>query len=711
MSSSQRWAVQGVAGSIAAGCVVVAILGLGLGSSLELVVLGLIVGTLIGQTALAAAWNALGPLSLKRRLPLSLAWVASLLVAITISYAWTGSAVPLLAAAAAFAGILVTPWLLVQLGLSYFVFARGWRLRNRTDAIPDVKLARNGVPPLLLLVAAIGALLIAGWATISYFVSEKIYGTPREITVQLLVAVPTLLLTVALVLGVLLPRGAVLATTAIVMLWTAATAGVMSILQVIENSIGPPGSTWVLAVTNGTIAAWICIVGFFLRLGGYSLGTTKAPVRTAVAMRFWPRFSLRTLLIAVTVLGVALGYVGTLLVRVRHQRQVVASIEAAGGKVIYDYQFLMEAELDYTLNPDDSKQWINSNSDGKRVRYRRDAQGRTIEKQVETPPGPRVARRLLGEDIFAYVEGVSFFWQGDSVGQVDPRQLLELPRLKVVVPTASQVNDEWLQTLAQVPQLRCLHLAGGTKGIATKDGLARLQSARQLESLHLSGEWVQDETVAGISRLKQLKALGFGHVPNLSSQAFAYVNELTELRELALVGARKIDDQHTVHLAKLTNLRSLWLRDTSVSDKTLAHVSSLTQLECLDVSQTNVGDTGVECLIGLSKLKRLNLSRTNVGDAGLESIAKLRRLQVLDLAGTKITDAGMRSISQLDHVKSLDLYPSTVTDARLIQLKSLKELQTLDIGPHITKEAADELRSALPQCKIRLFDASGLSVN
>lgn len=437
-----------------------------------------------------------------------------------------------------------------------------------------------------------------------------------------------------------------------------------------------------------------------------SMNATPPMPLPAPKRRWLPRFGLRTLLVVMGALGIGLAYFGNLLRRAQHQRRVVAKIEAAGGKAIYNYEFGMAESLNYASGPDNSI-WIYGTSDGRNYRNRQDSEGMIVEKQVETPPGPWFIRRVLGDDTFAYVEGVNFWGEFDSPGKVDPRVLLELPRLKVVAPFASQVNDEWLHCIAQVPQLRCLNLAGGTQGTATRDGLASLRTAKQLEALGLSGEWLQDETVTGVAHLRQLKSLSFAAVPNVSSALFSNLDELTELRELSIIRAKSIDDQGSDRLRRLHNLRTLWLLDTSISDATLAHVKGLTQLEWLQLDGTNVGDPGMEFVAALPKLKHLHLGRTNVGDAGVESLSGLSQLRNLDLGGTKITDAGLSAIARLAQLEQLELWPTSITDSGLQHLHSLNNLKELTIGPHVTQEGADELRKALPQCKVRRVDASG----
>src|SRR5438132_11733899 len=65
-----------------------------------------------------------------------------------------------------------------------------------------------------------------------------------------------------------------------------------------------------------------------------------------------PRFGLRTLLILVALFGAGFGYLGHLYRRVQHQRQIVAKIQEAGGRVRYDYHLGMGKDFDPNFNTD-----------------------------------------------------------------------------------------------------------------------------------------------------------------------------------------------------------------------------------------------------------------------------------------------------------------------------------------------------------------------
>jgi hypothetical protein len=437
-----------------------------------------------------------------------------------------------------------------------------------------------------------------------------------------------------------------------------------------------------------------------------SATSPDATPSAAPPKRRFLRFSLRTFVIVVALLGVGFGLAGNFWRRVQQQRAIVAQIEAAGGSVSYNYEFGMGTELDEQVDGDVSiggKDSYDTTEEGlhKRVRVR-DGVERV---DFENPPGPKFIRALLGNDVFADVEGVSFFRfsfgeQRRPTRDFDPDLLTRLPKLKVVWLHCEQVNDDYLSVVARLPELRMLSLTGEDAGAATAEGIAQLRSARRLRSLLIAGDWMRDDAVTGVAELRGLKSLGMNHSTHLTSEVFANLEELTELRQLSLFGCAGVDDSGTETLKRLTNLRVLSLNRTQITDATLMHIRDLHQLESLRLGQTNVTDAGMESIAHLARLKSLDLYDTEVTDNGLESLVELKELRLLGLGGTKVTNAGLATLGRMPQLQILYLGDTEVTDEGLVHLRSLTKLEHLSIGPHISKEAADEFQAALPGCKV-----------
>src|SRR5207237_863821 len=89
---------------------------------------------------------------------------------------------------------------------------------------------------------------------------------------------------------------------------------------------------------------------------------------------------------------------------------------------------------------------------------------------------------------------------------------------------------------------------------------------------------------------------------------------------------------------------------------------------------------GLRELARLSNLVTLNLAKTKVTDAGLKEVLRFKRLAVLDLSGTQVTDLGLKDIAAIKSLTSLRLDGSKVTDAGLKELSGLKHLVTISLG-------------------------------
>ena len=73
----------------------------------------------------------------------------------------------------------------------------------------------------------------------------------------------------------------------------------------------------------------------------------------------------------------------------------------------------------------------------------------------------------------------------------------------------------------------------------------------------------------------------------------------------------------------------------------------MTNLTSLSLSGTQVTDSGLSNLKGLTKLSRLSLGKTQVTDAGLVHLKGLTNLTWLDLEGTRVSDAGLAQLTVL----------------------------------------------------------------
>ena len=81
-----------------------------------------------------------------------------------------------------------------------------------------------------------------------------------------------------------------------------------------------------------------------------------------------------------------------------------------------------------------------------------------------------------------------------------------------------------------------------------------------------------------------------------------------------------------------------------------------------------VTDAGLKEVAKLKQLKGLYLEGTDITDAGLKEVAKLKQLNFLALNLTLITDAGLKEVAKLKQLRFVNLEDTKVTKAGVDQL-------------------------------------------
>jgi len=215
--------------------------------------------------------------------------------------------------------------------------------------------------------------------------------------------------------------------------------------------------------------------------------------------RRWYQYSLRTLLIGVTLTGCGFGWFGAKLRSARLQRLAVERLESCNQTVVYDYE---------TRGPD--VLW-----------YREDI------RPAAEPPGPAWLRSRLGKDFFATVVEIKLgtFWAQRDVFDLDVwQQFPELKRLGLYGP--SFANDQALRQLPELPQVEELCI-----GASSDEGLQFLKKFPKLRSLVIEQARVSRaavENIAGLHGLEELSVYYF------ADSNLKYVARLPNLRLLNL---------------------------------------------------------------------------------------------------------------------------------------------------------------------------------
>ncbi|QDU21708.1 Serine/threonine-protein kinase StkP [Urbifossiella limnaea] len=241
--------------------------------------------------------------------------------------------------------------------------------------------------------------------------------------------------------------------------------------------------------------------------------------------------------------------------------------------------------------------------------------------------------------------------------------------------------------------LRRLGLLTGTAVKLLPDELSAVVE-RELH-VAVSGNWRMNREVKPFARWKLVTKLPAkvkvraGEVYKLdimrsakdaNVQGLATLVDVEALNELDLTGCKRLTNDGFALAAKLTQVRTLLLPQSSATDATLKLFTMLPQLETLDIEETTVTDAGLAHVRAMRTLVDLRLGGSDIGDAGLVWLSPLPHLQTLGLDQLPITDAGLSTLTGLSRLEALGLPGTNISDDGMIHLLKLSELWFLDLG-------------------------------
>jgi len=182
--------------------------------------------------------------------------------------------------------------------------------------------------------------------------------------------------------------------------------------------------------------------------------------------RRWFRYSMRTMLVVVTVLCVLLALV---IVPAERQRRTVQKIRALGSasKAVYDYEY------------EGRRGW------GAELR------------------GPEWLRRWIGVDYFQHV--VSVHLQLSPGGEVTPDDLSNLSGLRHLAVYGMPITDDGLHKLARLRNLESLSF--GDSSEITDRGLEHLSSLTELTHLFVASNQITGEGLRPFAAPGKLESL------------------------------------------------------------------------------------------------------------------------------------------------------------------------------------------------------------
>ncbi|XP_038061497.1 uncharacterized protein LOC119732159 isoform X2 [Patiria miniata] len=277
--------------------------------------------------------------------------------------------------------------------------------------------------------------------------------------------------------------------------------------------------------------------------------------------------------------------------------------------------------------------------------------------------------------------------QGDVEEAPSPQRAAAAALSRLAAAALSQAQSPTSPTDKPITALQDLCLRCVSKRI---EGRTR-QPVTMLEALppHLASRLVEELKKAGVLRPKTLNLFLPCHLQYLTLDCYKYTtNELLQaarlhvhISRLSLSACPLLTDQAFLSINSLKKLQYLNVSNNKqLTDGILYSIKDLSNLVTLALEETSVSDEGVKVLASspsMSQLTHLSLNRTNVSDSMLPFLTVFTNLRSLGLEQTKVSQ--LDGIEALVSLRSLNIARNRITLQALDRLSRLPELTALNV--------------------------------
>jgi hypothetical protein len=310
------------------------------------------------------------------------------------------------------------------------------------------------------------------------------------------------------------------------------------------------------------------------------------------------QYSLRTLMLVVTVVAIFMGWVAKKRRESALQEAAFDAIVAAGGFI---------AGVDFV--PFDTL------------------------ADVECPIErfPNWWERLLGHRRF--VVGTFAGSSRESLPYL--RNFPAIKRLSIKSPGLSEDDLNQIECLQEL----CL-LTIDSPSVAHA-GYRKLAAHKKLNDITLEGCTLTDDDLFLFRDHDNMTS--FACRGPITDTGIKHIAHWTHLQSLNIDDCKLSGDGIAV-IAHLTQLKYLNLNGAQVRDADLDHLLQLRKLRGFSLSGSKIQGHNLSMLNQLPKLIGLNIAQTDLDDEGLAEIGKLHRLEFLDAQNTKITYDGLAKL-------------------------------------------------------------------
>jgi hypothetical protein len=259
---------------------------------------------------------------------------------------------------------------------------------------------------------------------------------------------------------------------------------------------------------------------------------TDTPAAAPKRKLRWYQYSLRTLLILVTLFAVACSWFAVKMKEAGEQKEARMALLRLGGDVRCDCD-------------------LNGCGDG------------YLSGPTKEIWAPKWMQNVLGLDFFSNV--IFIVLRDAEIKDADLKHFQNMKHLQTLCLNGSNNTDAILKHIKTLDQVEYLDL---NQTPTTDAGLKYISGLKKLRRLFLAGTKITDAGLAQLEGMSQLQFLLLEQT-DITDDDLKYLESLKELRWLSLDNTQ-ITDDGLKHLASLTELRVLYLTHTQVTDNGIA---------------------------------------------------------------------------------------------------------------------------------------------
>ena len=275
-------------------------------------------------------------------------------------------------------------------------------------------------------------------------------------------------------------------------------------------------------------------------------------------------------------------------------------------------------------------------------------------------PDSDVCESRITQDLIKYPDKKSGIYSDVNLNENSVRLIAKMSKLEKLDLDRSNLKDEWLSYLTNLPRLTILSVEGNP---ITEQGIPHILRMNKLVRLSIGDSEVGD---TGIELLS-------AH-PSISN--------------LALNLCRSVTNDGVKHLCKMRHLDHLELSSpVSLTGKCLTNLKGADHLVSLNLESMSVEPEDLKALASVKGLSSLDMSNCRVKDPGVVELSKIANLNILNLTGNDLTETGLMSLTKL---------------------KKLRALRLVDC-PHVDDKALAKFKAAMPRCVVNYSVTSDLS--